>query len=175
MGAGLIAMTRECQNGWAVGGLSVPASGEGNVTLDGVLYSFWAQDDGMLAGARFDAAINGDSDFIRGDLDAMPTLTADDEETAGSELRTGLKVAGETFPLSELLGAGTSTQVGDNFVDKARGKLEKIRDQVATLIDLFEDDQTQLNSLIGTSTGTGTGTGKWKEAQANSMFGPEGR
>ena len=84
-------------------------------------------------------------------------------------------MAGETFPLSELLGAGTSTQVGDNFVDKARGKLEKIRDQVATLIDLFEDDQTQLNSLIGTSTGTGTGTGKWKEAQANSMFGPEGR
>ncbi len=143
----------------------MPASGKGNVTVDGVLYPFWRQDGGMLAGARFDAAINGHTDFIRGDLDAMPTLTEEDEDTAGNELRTGLEVAGETFPLAELLGAGTSTQDGDNFVAEARTELEKISGQVDTLIDLFKDadgGQTTLNGLIGTT----NQIGKWGEAQA---------
>ena len=129
------------------------------------MYPFWRQDGGMLAGARFDAAINGHTDFIRGDLDAMPTLTEEDEDTAGNELRTGLEVAGETFPLAELLGAGTSTQDGDNFVAEARTELEKISGQVDTLIDLFKDadgGQTTLNDLIGTT----NQIGKWGEAQA---------
>ncbi len=138
----------------------VSASGKGNVTFDGVLYPFWRQDDGMLAGARFDAAINGDTDFILGDLDAMPTLTADDEDTAGNELRTGLKVAGETFPLAELLGAGTSTQDGDNFVAEARTELEKISAQVDTLIKLFGDGDAADTSTLRTQL-----TNKWGDAQ----------
>ncbi len=151
-------------------GTKVLASGKGTVTFDGVLYPFWRQDDGMLAGARFDKAINGDTDYKRGDLDDPPALTADDEDTAGSELRTGLTVAGETFPLSDLLGAGTSTQDGDNFVAEARTDVEKISAQVATLIDLFGDgdatDKATLKAQLGN---------KWDDAQAaiDDVFGAD--
>ncbi len=162
-GTGLTAYTREAADAmYTVGGSDdTLTDGVGDVTADGAMYHVWRQDDDTLAGARFDAAINGGTDFILGDLDAMPTLTADDEDTAGNELRTGLKVAGETFPLAELLGAGTSTQDGDNFVAEARTELEKISAQVATLIDLFGDGDAADTATLVTQLGN-----KWDDAQA---------
>ncbi len=145
-GTGLTAMTREDQDGWDVNGARVPKSGTGDITVHGASFHVW-QIDGDLFGARFDKAINsdsaGDSDTeagfgLAGDLnkDNRMTLTDDNEDTVANELRTGLTVGGNTFTMADLLGAGSASASGDNFVASARGAIEKIRGDVAALLGL---------------------------------------
>ena len=145
-GTGLTAMTREDQDGWDVNGARVPKSGTGDITVHGASFHVW-HIDGDLFGARFDKAINsdsaGDSDTeagfgLAGDLnkDNRMTLTDDNEDTVANELRTGLTVGGNTFTMADLLGAGSASASGDNFVASARGAIEKIRGDVAALLGL---------------------------------------
>ena len=138
-GTGVVAMTIEDSDGYAVGESTLPASGTGDVTVDGASYHVWMA-DGALTGARFDGAINGDTDMIVGHLDALPTLSADDEDTAASELRTMLTVAGSSFPIGDLLESGAADSAGSNFVAGARAEIEKIRDQSALLVEAFDFD-----------------------------------
>ena len=145
-GTGLTAMTREDQDGWDVNGARVPKSGTGDITVHGASFHVW-HIDGDLFGARFDKAINsdsaGDSDTeagfgLAGDLnkDNRMTLTDDSEDTVANELRTGLTVGGNTFTMADLLGAGSASASGDNFVASARSAIEKIRGDVAALLGL---------------------------------------
>ena len=138
MGTGLMAMSREADDMYDVGEDTLPASGMGDVTVDGAMYHVWMDEDGMLMGARFDAGINGDTDMTVGHLSALPTLSADDEDTDANEKATMLTVAGSAFPIEELLGSGTADAEGDNFVAKARADIEKIRDQAALLVNAFD-------------------------------------
>ena len=172
-GTGLTAMTREDQDGWDVNGARVPKSGTGDITVHGASFHVW-HIDGDLFGARFDKAINsdsaGDSDTeagfgLAGDLnkDNRMTLTDDNEDTVANELRTGLTVGGNTFTMADLLGAGSASASGDNFVASARAAIEKIRADVAALLGLdtaptgiggildsrWGAIQTEVNKLFG--------------------------
>ena len=147
-GTGLTAYTREADVMYNVGGSddTLTAGGVGDVTVEGAMYHVWQQDDGMLAGARFGSAIEGGLDSRRGVGDlAVPSLTgkatkfdlsADDADTVGSELRTHLVVDGVSFAIADLLGGGTASMAGDNFVAKAAEKISEQRGKVATLLSL---------------------------------------
>jgi len=99
----------------------------------------WMQ-DGALMGARFDAPINGDTDHMVGHLAALPTLSADDKDTAANELRTTLNVAGSAFSMGDLLGSGAADASGASYVASARAEIEKIRGQAALLVEAFDFD-----------------------------------
>ena len=106
--------------------------------------------DGGLAGARFDKAINGDTDFKVGNLAALPTLSADDKDTAANELRTEVNVAGESFSLGDLLGSGTSSKQGKTFVAVAHDKISALRANADLLIQaLADDNRTLLATQLG--------------------------
>ena len=113
-GTGLVAMTRETDDMYDVGGATLPASGTGDVTVDGAMYHVW-MNDGMLAGARFDGLPDITTDRKTGDL-AFPALSANDPDTAANELPTHLILTGSAadgnegmFSLGELLGSGTAS------------------------------------------------------------------
>ena len=172
-GTGLTAMTREDQDGWDVNGARVPKSGTGDITVHGASFHVW-QIDGDLFGARFDKAINsdsaGDSDpeadiGLAGDLtqDNRMMLSDDNEDTVANELRTSLTVGGNTFTMADLLGAGSASASGDNFVVSARAEIEKIRGDVAALLGL----DTAPPGL------TGILTSRWGAVQTevNKLFG----
>ena len=187
-GTGLTALTREPDDMYDVNGSTLPANGMGDVTVDGAMYHVWMTEDGGLAGARFDNALHGDSDVpafgIIGDLrkgsayttdadddfgtDILPKLSANDEDTTANELRTMLQLGDHSFSMADLLDSGMAKDMGDNFVVKARGKIEKARSDVASLLglasepgnlstllgDAWDDVQAQVDTLFGT-TGTG--------------------
>ena len=172
-GTGLTAMTREDQDGWDVNGARVPKSGTGDITVHGASFHVW-HIDGDLFGARFDKAINGDSDAsddteagfgLAGDLtkDNRMTLSDDDEATVANELRTALTVGGNTFTMADLLGAGSASASGDNFVASARSAIEKIRGDVAALLGL-DTAPTGLSGIL---------TSRWGAVQTevNKLFG----
>ena len=172
-GTGLTAMTREDQDGWDVNGARVPKSGTGDITVHGASFHVW-HIDGDLFGARFDKAINGDSDAsdstkaefgLAGDLTTANrmTLSDDDEGTVANELRTALTVGGNTFTIADLLGAGSASASGDNFVASARAEIEKIRGDVAALLGL----DTAPPGL------TGILTSRWGaiQTEVNKLFG----
>ena len=172
-GTGLTAMTREDQDGWDVNGARVPKSGTGDITVHGASFHVW-HIDGDLFGARFDKAINsdsaGDSDTeagfgLAGDLnkDNRMTLSDDNEDTVANELRTGLTVGGNTFTMADLLGAGSASASGNNFVASARTEIEKIRGDVAALLGL----DTAPPGL------TGILTSRWGaiQTEVNKLFG----
>ena len=114
--------------------------------------------DGALVGARFDAALHGDSDIpafaIIGDLrpaghltadaaddagaDILPVLSSDDEDTAANELRTMLELGDSSFSFADLLDGGMAADMGDNFVAEARKGIEEVRGDVAALLSLTE-------------------------------------
>ena len=157
-GTGLTAMTREDQDGWDVDGARVPKSGTGDITVDGASFHVW-HIDGDLFGARFDKAINGDSAAdndaeagrgLAGDLtqDTRMILSDNDEDTVANELRTSLTVGGSTFSIADLLGAGSASASGNNFVASARGEIEKIRGDVAALLGLSDTSTIGLSGLL---------------------------
>ena len=134
----------------------MPASGKGNVTVDGVLYPFWAQ-DGEIMGARFAKAIEAGMDTRRavGDLGSKMLheeaivffLSEDDAKTPGDELRTHLVVDGEMFSIADLLGSGMASTMGDNFVAEALMKIQVTRAEVDTLLGLNLDSGPQNQAL----------------------------
>ncbi len=122
----------------------------------GAFYRLWSQ-DGALAGARFDAAFDGNTDFTSRDLYAgndadpvpadvnlaSPALSANDADTAANELRTHIILTGSAvegdegmFSLGALLASGTATDQGDRFVDSAVEDISKVRSDVASLLAL---------------------------------------
>ena len=139
-GTGLTAMTREADDMYDVGNATLPASGVGDVTVDGAMYHVWMA-DGMLMGARFDAAIDADTDYKIGTI-KLPTLSANDADTPGNELRTHLVVTGDEdagmgmFSIGDLLGSGMASDEGANFVAEAVKSIEKVHADVSALLAL---------------------------------------
>ena len=119
----------------------MPASGKGNVTVDGVSYPFWAQDDDTLAGARYDAAIDAQT-RKKINLAAHPALSANDPDTVGDETRTHIILTGSAasgegmFSFGDLLGGGTATNEGARFVSDAVESISKVRSDVSALLSL---------------------------------------
>ena len=115
---------------------------EDNTHINGVFYRLWMQ-DGALMGARFDKAIDPDTDeFITNTLN-IPRLSANDSDTAANELRTHLIVTGTVsddneamFSLGALLGGGTASDEGANFVVDAVEAIEKVQADVTALLAL---------------------------------------
>ena len=128
------------------------------------MYHVWMQ-DGALMGARFDAAFDGTTDMVTGDL-AAPALSANDPDTAGNELRTHLILTGSAasgegmFSFGDLLGGGTATDEGARFVDGAVEEINEVRSDVASLLALdgstlnldpiLENQWTKIEDALGT-------------------------
>ena len=95
--------------------------------IKGKINRFWMQ-DGALAGARFDAAVDAGAHTDRklGSI-GLPALSANDPDTAANELKTHLILTGSAddgnegmFSMESLLGGGTATDAGSGSVsDKA--------------------------------------------------------
>ena len=140
-GTGLTAMTREGDDMYDVGDATLPASGVGDVTVDGAMYHVWMM-DGALMGARFDKAIDGDTDYKVKLTSALPYLSANDSTTAANELRTHLVITGDNdsgmgmFSFGDLLGSGMASSEGKLFVDQAVTTIEKVRADVDALLAL---------------------------------------
>ena len=146
-GTGLIAMTREGDDMYDVDGATLPASGVGDVTVDGAMYHVWME-GGALMGTRFDKAIDPDTDhYVTNEL-GIPRLSANDPDTTANELRaylvaTGNSEAGEgMFSMSDLLGSGMASDEGTRFVDEAVETIEKVRVDVAALLALDSKPST---------------------------------
>ena len=103
-------------------------------------------DDRMLMGTRYDLDMEGDPMIVNakvktGTENPEPSLIIDDRKTAGvNEKNTMLSALGEEFSMGDLLGGGAATVAGPNIVDEARAEMVKIRDRVAALVDLRNDD-----------------------------------
>lgn len=173
-GTGLTAITREVDNRYEVGNTILSANGTGDVTVGGAMYHVWMQDDGELAGARFDQPIHGDSDdptfAVIGDLrastrgkDILPVLSSDDESTAANELGTTLQLGDHSFSIADLLDRGMATDAGAGIVSEARKEITKVREDLAALLAADSDlgTSTVLDSAWSTS-----------QRQVNAIFGP---
>ena len=174
-GTGLVARTREADDMYDVGDSQLPASKMGDVMDGDAMYHVWEQ-DGALMGARFDAALHGDSDIpafaIIGDLkqatggdgtDILPVLSADNEDTVANEDRTMLQLGDNSFSVADLLDSGTAQDMGDNFVANARKEVEKVRGDVEALLGLT-DEPPGLSGLLTTAWGR-------VQTQVDSVFG----
>ncbi len=173
-GTGLTAMTREADDMYDVGDATLPASGMGDITVDGAMYHVW-MDGGMLMGARFDAAIDTDTDYVEGPDEGsikLPTLSANDPDKTGTELRSYLVVTGDDdagmgmFSIGDLLGSGMASDEGSNFVYEAVKSIEKVHADVSALLAL-ETKPTNLEGPTGILNGQWT---KLKEA-LDTIFG----
>ncbi len=167
-GTGLYAMTREADDMYDVGDTTLPATGMGDITVDGAMYHVWMA-DGMLMGARFDAAIDTDTDYKIGTI-GLPTLSANDPDKAGTELRSYLVVTGDDdagmgmFSIGDLLGSGMASDEGSNFVYEAVKAIKKVETDVAALLALdtkpatldtiLESQWTKLEMALDTIFGT---------------------
>ncbi len=141
-GTGLTAMTREADDMYDVGDGTLPASGMGDVMDGGAMYHVWAQEDGGLAGARFDAALGHNATRFKSGLAVHPALGADDPDTPENETRTHLLVTGSSttgvgmFSMGDLLGSGTASAAGERFVDSTVESIEEVRADVSALLAL---------------------------------------
>ncbi len=170
-GTGLVAMTREADDMYDVGDSTLAASGVGDVTDGDAMYHVW-MDDGALMGARFDAAIDGDTDHYVTNGLGIPRLSANDPDTPGNELRTHLVATGDNesgegmFSIAELLGYGMASDEGARFVDEAVETIEKVQADVSALLAL----DTQPANLEGEN---GILGGQWSklEAALDTIFG----
>ena len=151
-GTGLTAMTREADDMYDVNGSTLPATGMGDVTVDGAMYHIWMQ-DGMLMGTRFDAAIDADTDHYVTNGLGIPRLSGNDPDTTANETRayliaTGDEDAGEgMFSMSHLLGYGMASDEGANFVYEAVKSIQKVRADVAALLAL-DSKPTGLDTIL---------------------------
>ncbi len=141
---GLVAMTREADDMYDVGDSTLAASGVGDVTDGDAMYHVWMQ-DGALVGARFDKAIDTDTDHGSDDLTGnagLPFLSANDPDTPGNELRTHLVVTGDDnagrgmFSMGALLGSGMASDEGMRWVDKAVEEIEDVQAYVSAVLAL---------------------------------------
>ena len=138
----------------------------------------------MLMGARFDEAIDTDTDYEIGHEDFdLPTLSANDGDTTANELMTHLVVTGDEdagmgmFSIGDLLGRGMASDEGTNFVSEAVKSIEKVRADVSALLALDSKPSTlemilngqwnnvhkALNNIFGTTaalTNAGVFTGE---------------
>ena len=139
-GTGLVAMTREADDMYDVGADMLPADGMGDVTVDGEMYHVWMAAGG-LAGARFDASINGATDYETNEV-GLPFLSSDDPDTPGNESQTHLVATGTDdtgrgmFSLGDLLGSGRASDAGMRFVAEAVEKIEKVQERVSAVLGL---------------------------------------
>ena len=126
--------------------------------------------DGALAGARFDAAIDTNTDYKTDGLTApLPYLSANDPDTAANELRTHLVVTGNAedgmgmFSFSDLLGSGMASSEGERYVSDAVKSIEKVRSDVAALLAL-DSKPAGLDGILD---------GQWENLNAalDSVFG----
>ena len=99
--------------------------------------------DGALMGARFDKAIDADTDEFTTNTLNIPRLSANDSDTVANELRTHLIVTGTVsddneamFSIGDLLGGGTASDEGPNFVAEAVKSIEKVQADVTALLAL---------------------------------------
>ncbi|MDE0628602.1 MAG: hypothetical protein OXH99_19575 [Bryobacterales bacterium] len=98
--------------------------------------------DGALMGARFDAAIDPETDDYVTNRLPIPRLSANDADTVANEagaylITTGTEDAGEgMFSIGDLLGSGMASAEGANFVYEAVKSIEKVRADVAALLAL---------------------------------------
>ena len=141
-GTGLTAMTREADDMYDVGDATLPATGMGDITVDGAMYRVTKM-DGMLSGVRFDLAPKGDTVFITVGLDnpdlapdAEVSYIADDRDTAFNEANTKVTIAGENISLGDLLGDGMAMKAA-KASDGLAG--EFVEDAVDMLTDLLTE------------------------------------
>lgn len=112
------------------------------------------QEDGGLAGARFDGALGHNSTRYKIGLPVHPALSADDPDTPGDETRTHLLVTGSSrtgvgmFSMGDLLGSGTASAAGERFVDSTVESIEEVRADVSALLAL-ETRPDSLRSILG--------------------------
>ena len=168
-GTGLVAMTREADDMYDVGDSTLPATGVGDVMDGYAMYHVWME-DGALMGARFDAAIDPDTDHYVTNGLGIPRLSANDSDTVANEagaylVATGDGESGEgMFSIGDLLGSGMASDEGANFVSEAVKSIEKVRGDVAALLALdtkpsgldtiLESQWTKLEMALDTIFGT---------------------
>ncbi|MCY4188850.1 MAG: hypothetical protein OXD30_10240, partial [Bryobacterales bacterium] len=116
---GLQVFSREADDLWDVesagSGMTLPASGAGEVTTSaGAMYRV-SMTDGMLTGVRFDSKPVGDTVYVTVGLydgeksrDAQVSYIGDDRATPFNEANTKLSIAGEEISLGDLLGSGSA-------------------------------------------------------------------
>ena len=137
-GTGLTAIPSETGTGYVVNGQPLPASGRGDIDVDGALYHVWPTEDGGLAGARFDADIDTDTDYARGGIEAGDfRLSRDNSTTVANESRTKLEVLGVEFPIGDLLDNGSASVQGDSLVGQALERLQKARSDAQALMQVY--------------------------------------
>ena len=163
-GTGLTAMSKEDRSGYDVGGDSLPASGIGDVTVDGAMYHVWMADGG-LAGSRFGQAYKSKT-YRSATEDAIgindaglrrPVLSADDPETVANEQGTHLLMSGPAttptqmeegrFSFADLLGRGMASDSGERFAAEAVETIERARAEIAALLAI-EDSNIDLKSVL---------------------------
>ena len=105
--------------------------------LDPNVYRLWVKEDGGLAGARFDAAIDAGNHTRMTINLGNPALSGDDADTTANELRTHLVVTGTAatgkgmFSFGDLLGSGMASDEGTRFIDDAVKAIEKVKADVS--------------------------------------------
>ncbi|MDE0107258.1 MAG: hypothetical protein OXN96_05590, partial [Bryobacterales bacterium] len=147
MGAGgLMVFSREADDMYDVesvgSGMTLDASGAGDITTSaGAMYRVMMM-DGMLTGTRFDGAPKGDTVYITVGLDsdlapdAEVSYIADDRETAFNEANTMVTIAGEKISLGDLLGSGMASKAAAAS-DGMPG--EFVKSAVDVLMDLLTE------------------------------------
>ncbi|MCY4187366.1 MAG: hypothetical protein OXD30_02675, partial [Bryobacterales bacterium] len=163
-GTALVAMSKEDRSGYDVGGDTLPASGRGDVTVDGAMYHVWMADGG-LAGARFGQAYQSKT-YRSATADAIgindiglrrPVLSSDDPQTVANEQGTHLLMSGPPttptqmeegrFSFADLLGRGMASDSGERFVAEAVETIERARTEIAALLAI-EDSNIDLTSVL---------------------------
>ncbi len=179
-GTELTAIPRDTGGGYIVEGQVLPATGVGDVTVEGGMYHVWMEAD-ELKGVRFDAAVNPNTVAaayaLIGDLraassslgtDMSPTLSRDDPDTAANELGTKLEIAGHSFSIGELLNWGVAADYGSTFVSVAVEEITKAKGQIDSLITLRE--------ALGNAVTNSQLDAEWTkiQGQIDSIFGTTG-
>ena len=168
-GTGLVAMTREGDDMYDVGDSTLEATGMGDVMDGDAMYHVWMQDDALM-GARFDAAIDTDTDHNTATLRELPFLSANDADTPGNELRTHLVATGSNtdgrgmFSMGALLGSGMASDESMSFVNEAVEEIEDVRAYVSAVLalddpldglpDILDDQWANLNKALDDIFGT---------------------
>ena len=152
---GLLAVLREDRQAYSVDGATLDLSGRGVITTQNSgIYRVWIQ-DGMLLGTRLDnVKIDGQAKFKTGGLSVHPAVREDDPDTPDvNEAQTALVVADEDYPFADLLAGGVLRTQGKNFLVDARMRLMEIRENIKTLLDLFDTD-SERDTHVGRHWGT---------------------
>ena len=174
-GTSLVAMTREGDDHYDVAdglvgtsGDPLPSTGVGDVMDGDAMYHVWMQDE-TLMGARFDAAIDTDTDRATNGL-GIPFLSTNDTDTPGNELRTHLVATGSKdhgrgmFSMGALLGSGMASDESMTFVTEAVEEIEDVRAYVSAVLALddplenmekvLDDQWADLNKALDDIFGT---------------------